>query len=232
MGSVGVPALLAVRLNAGGGFLVSAKIRRLMMRAFGLWCARGVALLAGILAVASFAAPGWGQTFRGTILGTVTDSSGATVVGAAVTIKNVDTGLIRATVSTGDGTYSVPELPVGTYTVTIEQTGFQTSVTTGVTVDVSSERRVDATLKPGQMNQKVEVSSEALPIVETTSDTLGGTFEDREISDLPVNGRDYTKLLILVPGATGEPNGGGDSPGSYGQFSVNGSRGRANNYLL
>ena len=202
------------------------------MRALGLWCARGVALLAGILAVASFAAPGWGQTFRGTILGTVTDSSGATVVGAAVTIKNVDTGLIRTTVSTGDGTYSVPELPVGTYTVTIEQTGFQTSVTTGVTVDVSSERRVDATLKPGQMNQKVEVSSEALPIVETTSDTLGGTFENREISDLPVNGRDYTKLLILVPGATGEPNGGGDSPGSYGQFSVNGSRGRANNYLL
>jgi outer membrane receptor protein involved in Fe transport len=203
-----------------------------MMRACASWCLRGLQLLAVISLMAIMASPAWSQTFRGTILGTVTDSSGATVVGATVTIKNVDTGLIRTTVSTGDGTYSVPELPVGTYTVTIEQTGFQTSVTTGVTVDVSSERRVDATLKPGQMNQKVEVSGEALPIVETTSDTLGGTFENREISDLPINGRDYTKLLILVPGATGEPNGGGDSPGSYGQFSVNGSRGRANNYLL
>ncbi len=162
----------------------------------------------------------------------MTDSSGAAVAGATVTIKNVDTGLIRTTVSTGDGTYNVPELPIGTYTVTISQSGFQTSVTTGVTVDVSSERRVDASLKPGQMTQKVEVSGETLPIVETTSDTLGGTFETKEITDLPINGRDYTKLLIMVPGASGEPNGGGDSPGSYGLFSANGSRGRANNFLL
>ena len=106
-------------------------------------------MLAAILLVAIFAAPGWAQTFRGTILGTVTDSSGAAVAGATVTIKNVDTGLVRTTVSTGDGTYSVPELPIGTYTVTIEKSGFQTAVTTGVTVDVSSERRVDAALKPG-----------------------------------------------------------------------------------
>jgi len=105
-------------------------------------------------------------------------------------------------------------------------------VTTGVTVDVSSERRVDATLKPGAMNQKVEVSGESLPVVETTSDTLGGTIENKEIVDLPINGRDYTKMLIMVPGAAGEPNGGGDSPGSYGLFSANGSRGRANNFLL
>ena len=202
------------------------------MRAFGLWCARGMALLAAILAVAIFAAPGWGQTFRGTILGTVTDSSGAAVAGATVTIKNVETGLVRTTVSTGDGTYNVPELPIGTYTVTIDKSGFQTAVTTGVTVDVSSERRVDAALKPGQMNQTVEVSGETLPVVETTSDTLGGTFETSEITDLPINGRDFTKMLIMVPGAAGEPNGGGDSPGSYGLFSANGSRGRANNFLL
>jgi outer membrane receptor protein involved in Fe transport len=202
------------------------------MRSYRSWCVRGVQVLAAILFAAIFAAPGWAQTFRGTILGTVTDSSGAAVAGATVTIKNVDTGLIRTTVSTGDGTYNVPELPIGTYSVTIERTGFQTAVTTGVTVDVSSERRVDATLKPGAMNQKVEVSGESLPVVETTSDTLGGTFENKEIVDLPINGRDYTKMLIMVPGAAGEPNGGGDSPGSYGLFSANGNRGRANNFLL
>src|SRR5580704_12930102 len=203
-----------------------------MMRTGASWCVRGLQLLAAILLMTMIAAPAWSQTFRGPIFGPVTDSSGAAVAGATVTIKNVDTGLVRTTVSTGDGTYNVPELPIGTYSVTIDKSGLQTAVTTGVTVDVSSERRVDAALKPGQMNQTVEVSAETLPVVETTSDTLGGTFETSEITDLPINGRDYTKMLIMVPGAAGEPNGGGDSPGSYGLFSANGNRGRANNFLL
>src|SRR4029077_14120905 len=73
---------------------------------------------------------------------------------------------------------------------------------------------------------------ETLPQADTTSDTLGGTIDNRQIEDLPINGRDYTKLLIMVPGAVGEPNGGGDTPGSYGLFSANGSRGRSNNFLL
>jgi len=172
------------------------------------------------------------QTFRGTILGTVTDASGAAVPGATITITNTDTGLIRTTTTSGDGSYTVPELPIGPYSVTISKEGFETSVTNGVAVDVAVERRIDASLKPGTVTQKVEVSAETLPQVETASDTLGGTFENREILDLPINGRDYTKMLIMVPGAAGEPNGGGDSPGSFGLFSANGSRGRANNFLL
>ena len=82
------------------------------------------------------------------------------------------------------------------------------------------------------MNQQVVVEGETLPQVETTNDNLGGTFENKQIEDLPINGRDYTKMLIMVPGAAGEPNGGGDSPGSFGLFSANGNRGRANNFLL
>src|SRR5437764_7690806 len=81
------------------------------------------------------------QTFRGTILGTVTDPSGALVSGAKVTVKNVATGLERSTQTSADGSYSLPELPIGTYTVTITQPGFQTSSTTGVVVDVATERR-------------------------------------------------------------------------------------------
>src|SRR6201996_7966231 len=84
------------------------------------------------------------QTFRGTILGTVTDPSGAVVAGAQVTVKNTGTGLQRSTTTSGDGSYSLPELPIGTYDVTVTQAGFQTSVTKGVTVDVATERRVDA----------------------------------------------------------------------------------------
>jgi hypothetical protein len=88
------------------------------------------------------------QTYRGTILGTVTDQTGATVPGAKVTVKNNGTGLTRETVTTDDGSYSIPELPIGTYTVTIEKSGFSGAVTKDVRVEVAGERRVDAALKP------------------------------------------------------------------------------------
>jgi len=172
------------------------------------------------------------QTFRGTILGTVTDSTGAALVGATVTVHNVDTGTDRITETTSDGGYLMPELPVGSYDVTFSMKGFQKVTTTGVTVTVAGERRVDAAMKPGATSQSITVSGETLPTVETASDTLGGTFESQQVEELPINGRDYTKLLIMVPGTAGEPNGGGDSPGSYGLFSADGSRGRSNNYLL
>ena len=172
------------------------------------------------------------QTFRGSILGTVTDMTGAAVSGATVTIHNVETGIDRITTTSVDGSYLIPELPIGNYNVTVELNGFQKLVTNGVAVDIGAMRRVDVVLKPGQLSQQVVVSGENVPVVETSTDTLGGSFQNTQVEDLPINGRDYTKLLIMVPGTAGEPNGGGDSPGSYGLFSSNGSRGRSNNYLL
>jgi Carboxypeptidase regulatory-like domain/TonB dependent receptor len=172
------------------------------------------------------------QTFRGTILGTVTDPQGAVVSAAKVTVKNVNTGLERTTTTSPDGSYAVPELPIGTYTVTVNQSGFQTSVTSGVAVDVAGERRVDVALKPGQVSETVEVSGETLPIVETTTDTLGSTFTAEEAKNLPLNGRDFQKMIFLTPGVAGSPDEITDSPGSFGIFSVNGARGRSNNFLL
>ena len=172
------------------------------------------------------------QTFRGTILGTVTDPQGAMVAGAKVTVKNVATGLERTTDTSADGSYAVPELPIGTYTVTVTQTGFQTFVTTNVNVDVATERRIDAAMKTGQVSAKVEVSAEQLPLMETTSNTFGGVLTQNDVKDLPINGRDYTKLIFLNPGVAGSPDQITDSPGSFGEFSMNGARGRSNNYLL
>ena len=171
------------------------------------------------------------QTFRGTILGTVTDASGAVVAGAKVTVRNSGTGLERSTETSAEGTYSVPELPIGTYTVTITQPGFQTYVAKDVVVDVSAEHRVDAKLITGQVSQSVEVNAE-IPLIETTSNTLGGTIGAADIANLPINGRDFVKLATLVPGAGADANGDSDSPGALGTFSVNGNRGRANNYLI
>jgi carboxypeptidase family protein len=172
------------------------------------------------------------QTFRGTILGSVTDPSGAVLPGASVTVKNVATGLARTTETSADGSYSLPELPIGTYTVTVTLAGFQTFQANGVEVDVSGERRVDAAMKPGEVSTKVEVSADQLPLVETTTNTLGGVLTAQTVADLPVNGRDYTKLIYLNPGVAGSPDQISDSPGSYGEFSMNGARGRSNNYLL
>ncbi len=86
--------------------------------------------------------------------------------------------------------------------------------------------------KAGQVSQTVEVSGEALSQVDTTSAQLGGTLTQETIANLPVNGRDYTKLIYLNPGVAGSPDQISDSPGSYGTFSMNGSRGRSNNFLL
>jgi Carboxypeptidase regulatory-like domain/TonB-dependent Receptor Plug Domain len=173
-----------------------------------------------------------GQTFRGTILGSVTDPSGAVVAGAAVKVRNVATGLERTTTTSADGSYTVPELPIGTYSVTVSLTGFQTTITNDVEVDVATERRVDVAFKTGQVSERVEVSGEELSPVETTSAELGGTITTATIENLPVNGRDYTKLIYLNPGVAGSPDQISDSPGSFGTFSMNGSRGRANNFLL
>jgi outer membrane receptor protein involved in Fe transport len=176
--------------------------------------------------------PAAAQTFRGTIIGVVSDPSGAVIAGATVTAKNTATGLARTTDTSTDGSYSIPELPVGTYEVTATKPGFQTAVATGVSVEVARERHVDFTLKPGQVSQRVEVTEEAGTPIETTNNNLGIQFENRDIVDLPVNGRDIDKLYIMSPGVTGDPSGAGGSPGSYGQFSANGNRDRSNNFLL
>ena len=178
-----------------------------------------------------FACSSSAQTFRGSIQGTITDSSGAAIPGAQVKVSSPSTGLTR-TVSTNDlGGYVASELPLGTYNITVEKEGFGSVKLTGIPVSVGSPTRADAKLSAGAVQEEVQVTAE-VPLVETTSNTTGGSIEAAQVAELPVNGRDYTKLLELVPGATSDPVGSTESAGSYGLFSLNGNRGRSNNYLL
>ena len=188
--------------------------------------------VASLLLLGVFGSGTSAQTFRGTILGTVTDTSGLAVSGATVTVRNIDTGLVRTVTSGDGGEFSTPELPIGTYSVSVEKSGFKIGLVNGISVEVSSERRADVVLQPGDVSQTVEVSGDTLPQVESTSNTLGGIIESTVVTNLPVNGRDYQKLIFLVPGVAGSPDQITDSPGSYGVFSVNGARGRSNNFLL
>jgi outer membrane receptor protein involved in Fe transport len=194
-------------------------------------CSLRLALVVIALIVLA-AAPGTAQTFRGTILGTVTDGTGAVVSGAKATVRNTDTGLTREVTTTDDGNYSAPELPVGNYSVTVEKTGFKSGLVSDIHLEASSQRRADVALQPGAITEQIEVSAESLPQIETESDTLGGTLTSSDMANLPVSGRDYTKLIFLNPGIAGSPDQITDSPGSFGVFSVNGARGRANNFLL
>ncbi len=178
-----------------------------------------------------FAAALSAQTFRGGIQGTVSDSSGAAVAGAQVTVASPDTGLTRTVDTDADGNYAVTELPLGMYNVTATKTGFRTQTLKGVTVTVTISSRANLTLTPGEVKQTVEVTAE-LPLIETTGNTIGGTIEAERAANLPINGRDFTKLLTLVPGSNADPSSVNDAPGSFGIFSINGNRGRANNYLL
>ena len=178
-----------------------------------------------------FATMASAQTFRGGIQGTVSDPTGAALAGAQVTVTNANTGFKRTATCDSQGNYTVTELPLGDYEVTASQTGFASKRLTGVTVEISTNKKVDIQLSPGSVKETVQVTSE-LPMIDTTSNTTGGTIQGKQIVDLPVNGRDFVKLLETVPGAASDPMGTTESAGSYGLFSINGNRGRSNNYLL
>jgi len=187
---------------------------------------RKVLMVVIVLAVAAS-----GQSFRGGIVGTVTDASGASVGDAKVSATDTGTGLVRESTTDADGNYTFTELPLGNYSVTVTKQGFRTQTLTNIQVAVEGPQRANLALTPGRVDEKVEVQAD-VALVETTSNTLGGTIQGAEFTDLPVNGRDFMKMLTAVPGANADPSSVNDSPGSFGVFSVNGNRGRSNNFLL
>jgi hypothetical protein len=203
---------------------------------FGLMKSRPAAFFGAVvylcIFLASMTTP-WAvaQTFRGSIQGTVTDSTGAAISAPQVKVFCPATGLSRTLVGNDRGEYVASELPLGNYSVTVEKEGFRSVTLTQIPVSVGSPTRADAKLAAGMVQEVVEVNAD-VPLVETSSNSTGGTIESEEASELPVNGRDFTKLLELVPGSTSDPVGSTESAGSYGLFSLNGNRGRSNNYLL
>src|SRR6266404_3597212 len=198
------------------------------MKQSGSWLKVVFVLVIAALVVSPVA---FAQSFRGTIEGTVLDTSGGVVPGAEVKVTGTDTGLVRSATTNDLGAYSVTELPGGRYSVAVSKSGYKATTLQGVVVTVGTSQRVDAKLAAGASTEVVTVNAE-VPLVESSSNTMGGTIEALHLQEIPINGRDYTKVLVMTPGATGDGGGGSDSPGSLGLFSSNGNRGRANNYLL
>ncbi len=166
-----------------------------------------------------------GQTVTGRILGTVTDSSGAAIRGAAVTITDTQRGTTRNLTSDDSGAYVAPNLLPGTYKVRAESKGFKTVERINIPLEVAQDVAIDLVLPPGQANETIVVT-EDIPLVNTTTSTLGGTLSNKEINELPLNGRNYENLLQLRPGVVRYPGGG------FSTTSSNGLRAEDNAYLI
>src|SRR5207249_4467971 len=163
-------------------------------------------VLIATLAVLYFSFALFAQGNFARILGTVTDPTGAVIPGATVSIIDKDRGLARTLTTEEAGLYNAPNLIPGTYTVRAELPGFKRLDRENVVVEVGSEIRVDLTIEPGQQGETV-TASEAIPLVDTTSGTLGGVLANAAINDMPLNGRNYQNLLNLIPGVMIQPGG-------------------------
>ncbi len=180
----------------------------------------------------AFATVAMGQD-TATIVGTVTDTTGAVIPNAKITVSNPDKGFTRVLISNSAGAFSVSAIPIGNYVVTAEAQGFQKLVRTGITLEVGQIQRVDMQLTVGQITQEVSVVGN-VPRVQTETGAISSVITSRQIQDLELNGRNFVTLATLVPGAV--PDNGLDTThvGVYGNNSIsfNGNRTQYSNWEI
>ena len=176
--------------------------------------------------------PAMGQSAAtGQIIGTVTDPSKAAIPEAAVTVTNAATGLVRTTKTSAEGDYVFPLLPPGNYSVSVAASGFKTQTSTNISVEVASTRTVNIRLQIGEASQTVTIEATA-ELLQTDSATNGGVVNDRTVPALPLSSRNYTQILGLEPGVSGNvPNAGSLGKNSVDVF-VNGGRIMDNSYQM
>lgn len=191
----------------------------------------GIAVLTAVLL---FTGSSYGQTGSGTfgtILGTVKDETGAVLPKVTVTVTNERTGIGRTAATNEEGSFQIPALLPGAYRVELEASGFKKYQQAGVDLRVNESVRVDVTMQVGELTQTVEVEGGA-PLLTTSSGTVGHVIENKTVVELPLNGRDFTQLTLLIPGATNGNNPGGFFVIGGNNVSVTGNRSDSNNYSL
>lgn len=179
-----------------------------------------------------FAPPGFSQFDTATVLGTVRDKTTAVIAGAKVTLTNLDTGISAIKLTDENGNYEFFTVKIGRYQVKAETAGFATTVVNDVVVTVSARQRVDLELSVGQVSESVEVSGAASNI-ETDSSQRGQVITQQQAVQLPLNGREYSSLVLLTTGVRQSAlSTGSTSTVREGSFNVNGLRSTFNNFLL
>src|ERR1700704_3288210 len=163
-----------------------------------------LAMLAIVLHLA-WPRPAQAQAVGATLSGVITDSSGAAIANATVSIKNEGTREVREQTTNGDGIYSAPNLIPGLYEISVTAAGFKKLVQPAITLTVSAQRELNLSLKPGQTTEVVEVT-DIPPDVQTTTSAVTSTVDSKTVRELPLNGRDWTTLATLEPGVVSIPN--------------------------
>jgi hypothetical protein len=186
---------------------------------------KAVQVLGTSLVVLLACLPSFSQSNTGRILGTVSDQTGAVMVGATVLITDVERGSVRTVITDQAGDYVAPDLVPGIYKVRAESKGFKSVERQKIEVEVAKDSRIDFVLQPGDSSQTITVTEE-VPLVDSTSSALGGTLTNEQINDLPLNGRNYENLLQLRPGVVRYPGGG------FSTTSTNGLRAEDNAYIV
>ncbi len=176
------------------------------------------------------------QVVGGTISGTILDAAGAVIPGAYVTIHNQETGGERHLLSNADGAYSAPSIPVGVYAVSVTRDGFAPQTRIGVSITVGQATRIDLTLHAGNVSEQITVT-DAPSSVNLSTQQISGLVDERQVKELPLNGRSYDQLITLNPATvnyTGQRSGSiGTSNSSVGNmFAISGRRPQDNLYLL
>jgi outer membrane receptor protein involved in Fe transport len=172
------------------------------------------------------------QSFRGAIRGEVTDAHGLHVPGAKVVARNLGTSETRGLSADNEGLYRFPELPAGEYEVSAMAGGFEEVRAPQVRVEVGVDTVVNLVLSQVKEHQERIEVTESVPLVETSSTTLSQVVDRKLVQELPLNGRDFGKLVALEPGVTVEGSGVAGTEKGFGQFNINGNRDRSNNYTL
>jgi Carboxypeptidase regulatory-like domain len=187
--------------------------------------------LIGLLG-AIFCAAAWAQD-TASLTGTVTDSSGAAIAKAQVTATNSEHGINRTATSNESGDYLIGALPIGSYNLTVTAPGFKKYQAKGVVLNVAEKARVNVSLQVGTIATEVVVEGEQVAQVETQSSDLGNTITGKEVTQLELNGRDFTQLVSLSPGVTDQSGNDEGEPGATTvAFTINGGRTEYNNFEI
>lgn len=186
---------------------------------------KNLLFLALMLCLTAFAAIA--QTSKGTVSGTVTDQNGAVITGATVVLTGTQTNVSRTTTTNNDGFYRFDAVDLGTYEIKFNASGFGEVTKSGVVVLANQISDIGAQMQPGGQQITVDVTADSAQLLQTESPVRGGSIEEKRITELPVAGRNPVALALTLPGVSSNRYGFG-----VGTFSVNGSRGRSNNFLL
>jgi hypothetical protein len=200
-----------MRPNRGGSAVKNTIVVRAVTSVVVLW------ILSGCLAEA--------QLFPGRITGVVRDAQGAVVAGANVKLSNPATGQERTIVSDANGEFNFPQLPIGTFQLTVSKEGFRTTITNDIVTAQGQVNNVDPVLAVGTVTSQIEVSSSS-GLIQTETNEVGGQLTEVQVQSLPIGNSDYTRLALTLPGVTQNSN------FAFAQYTINGSRARSNGFNI